>query len=92
MTNPTDFEMTDSVKKAMVNHIMGELAPAQRFFMVKVTGCVNCIHADTDGFGSCNKAYWKTKSIAVSYQVFRENEDAITESCPMYPQSQETEK
>lgn len=66
--------------------------PTQRFFMVKVTGCKDCIHADTDGFGSCNKAYWKTKSIAVSYQVFNENKNAITPSCPMYPQSQEVEK
>ena len=64
--------------------------PTQRFFMVNVTGCEGCPHKlysvirDRE-FCGLGKGFDR-------FEILQQNFNAITPSCPMYPQSQEAEK
>lgn len=68
-------------EKAMSN-------PTQRFVMVEVTGCKNCPNQTYSG---TSRQYWcriGSGSVNQCADLHVQNKDNITESCPMYSQSQ----
>ena len=56
-----------------------------RVFTVEVTGCKDCPYSRrvSRKFAFCNKAGMEGRA----GEIFEENQNAITESCPMYQHS-----
>lgn len=63
----------------------------QRFVMVKVTGCANCGEPYYDeSYGAYGCGF--NDAMGKEFATYKQNQYAITPTCPMYPQSQEADK
>ena len=56
-----------------------------RVFTVEVTGCKDCPMRGMEN--KCNHLYARRMLPRQQDEIFAENRDAITESCPMYQHS-----
>lgn len=61
-----------------------------RNFEVRVTGCKNCPHF-ADEFGACFKQRTIGYGTKKERKLVSENYDKLTDSCPMWEQTKESE-
>ena len=62
-----------------------------RYFEVKVTGCKDCPIANLNA-GCCTKnPAIDHESYVAAYRIYQQNLDQLTDSCPMWEQTKESE-
>ena len=88
MTNPTQLTAYDTSGKAQ--SAQSSTTHARRFFMVVVERCADCFHlhySDNSGNQCLHESTPDSRDLRQA--IYQQNKNAITESCPMWDQSQQ---